>query len=161
MWTKDKLKETQYFEIEAGGFGVGNLIKQNSNLEEKYSNVFFSHEYEEKYGTSFNNVSTEKDNIEDIIFHCLSKFPEDNRTKDVIRKFRDISSQEKSEVMKERAEVKTDIVEELNKTNNFDFDDDKHEGMNTKLVEFVTIKTLQQKFSENEEKTNKRSRYEC
>ncbi|CAH1418292.1 unnamed protein product [Lactuca virosa] len=33
MWTTDKLKERQYFEIEAGGFGVGNLIKQSSNLE--------------------------------------------------------------------------------------------------------------------------------
>lgn len=33
MWTADKLKERQSFEIEAGGFGVGNLIEQSSNLE--------------------------------------------------------------------------------------------------------------------------------
>ncbi|CAH1416506.1 unnamed protein product [Lactuca virosa] len=33
MWTTDKLNERQSFEIEAGGFGVGNLIEQNSNLE--------------------------------------------------------------------------------------------------------------------------------
>ncbi|CAI9299346.1 unnamed protein product [Lactuca saligna] len=35
----------------------------------------------EEYETIFNNVSTEKDNMEDIILHCLSKFSEDNRTK--------------------------------------------------------------------------------
>ncbi|CAI9260373.1 unnamed protein product [Lactuca saligna] len=28
MWTADKLKERQSFEIEAGGFGVGNLIEK-------------------------------------------------------------------------------------------------------------------------------------
>nr|KAJ0194196.1 hypothetical protein LSAT_V11C800398990 [Lactuca sativa] len=33
MWTTDKLKERQSFEIKAGGFGVGNLIEQSSNLE--------------------------------------------------------------------------------------------------------------------------------
>ncbi|CAI9267962.1 unnamed protein product [Lactuca saligna] len=33
MWTTDKLKERQSFEIEAGGFGVENLIEQSSNLE--------------------------------------------------------------------------------------------------------------------------------
>ncbi|CAI9303514.1 unnamed protein product [Lactuca saligna] len=33
MWIADKLKERQSFEIEAGGFGVGNLIEQSSNLE--------------------------------------------------------------------------------------------------------------------------------
>ncbi|CAH1451341.1 unnamed protein product [Lactuca virosa] len=33
MWTADKLKERQSFEIEAGGFGVENLIEESSNLE--------------------------------------------------------------------------------------------------------------------------------
>nr|KAJ0220490.1 hypothetical protein LSAT_V11C200077540 [Lactuca sativa] len=104
MWTTDKLKERQSFEIEAGGFGVGNLLEQSSNLEgEKNENQdtsieknilmsFFSREYEEKYETIFNIVSIEKDNMENFIFHCLSKFPEDNRTKEMIRKFRDIFS---------------------------------------------------------------------
>nr|KAJ0203306.1 hypothetical protein LSAT_V11C500257900 [Lactuca sativa] len=144
MWIADKLKERQSFEIEAGGFGVGNLIEQSSNLErEKNENQGIrNEEYEEKYENIFNNVSTEKDNMEDIIFHCLSKFPEDNRTKEMIRKFRDIfsttlfSSREKLETIKERAEVKEDRDEELNKTNIYDFDDDKDEGMNTKLVDF-------------------------
>ncbi|CAH1418290.1 unnamed protein product [Lactuca virosa] len=96
--------------------------------------------------------------MEDIIFHCLSKLPEDNRTKEMIRKFRDIfsttlfSSREKSETIKERTEVKADRDEELNKTNISDFDDDKDEGMNTKLVAFLAVKPLQQKFPENEER---------
>ncbi|CAH1423755.1 unnamed protein product [Lactuca virosa] len=99
MWTADKLKERQSFEIEAGGFGVGNLIEQSSNLErdknenqENENQDTRIEEYEEKYETIFNNVSTEKDNMEDIILHCLSKFSEDNRTKEMIRKFRDIFS---------------------------------------------------------------------
>ncbi|CAH1451040.1 unnamed protein product [Lactuca virosa] len=106
MWTIDKLKERQSFEIEAGGFGVGNLIEQSSNLEH-------------------------------------------NRMKEMIRKFRDIfsttlfSSREKSEIIKERTEVKADRDEELNKTNISDFDDDKDEGMNTKLVAFLAVKPLQ------------------
>ncbi|XP_042755649.1 uncharacterized protein LOC122196612 [Lactuca sativa] len=85
MWTTDKLKERQSFEIEAGGFGVGNLIEQSSNLErDKNENQDTRiEEYEEKYETIFNNVSTEKDNMEDIILHCLSKFSEDNRTKEM------------------------------------------------------------------------------
>lgn len=118
---------------------------------------FFSREYEEKYETIFNIVSIEKDNMENFIFHCLSKFPEDNRTKEMIRKFRDIfsttlfSSREKSETIKERTEVKSDRDEELNKTNISDSDDDKDEGMNTKLVAFLAVKPLQQKFPENEE----------
>ncbi|CAH1413178.1 unnamed protein product [Lactuca virosa] len=160
MWTTDKLKERHSFEIEAGGFGVGNLIEQNSNLEgDKNKNQDIRiEEYEEKYETIFNNVSTEKENMEDIIFHCLSKFPEDNRTKEMIRMFRYIfstklfSNREKSEIMKERTEVKADRVEEHNKTNNSDFDDDKHEQMNTKLVEFLTVKPLQEKFPENQER---------
>ncbi|XP_023742725.2 uncharacterized protein LOC111890882 [Lactuca sativa] len=99
MWTTDKLKERQSFEIEAGGFGVGNLIEQSSNLErdknvnqENENQDTHIEEYEEKYETIFNNVSTEKDNMEDIILHCLPKFSEDNRTKEMIRKFRDIFS---------------------------------------------------------------------
>ncbi|CAH1436842.1 unnamed protein product [Lactuca virosa] len=168
MWTSDKLKERQSFDIEAGGFGVGNLIELSSNLVgEKNENQYNENqdtrieEYEENHETIFNNVSTKKDNMEDIIFHFLSKFPKDNRTKEMIRKFRDIFSttlfsiREKSEIIKEGTEVKADRVEELNKTNNFDFDDDKHEGMNTKLVEFVTVKPLQQKFPENEERQTK------
>nr|KAJ0214562.1 hypothetical protein LSAT_V11C400188530 [Lactuca sativa] len=142
------------------GFGFGNLIEQNLNLEgDKNENQETCiKEYEEKYEPIFNNVSTKKDNIEEIIFHCLSKFLEDNRTKEMIRKFRDIfsnplfSSREKSEIMKERTEVKADRVEKHNKTNNSDFDDDKHEGMNTKLVEYVTVKLLQEKFVENQER---------
>ncbi|CAH1426811.1 unnamed protein product [Lactuca virosa] len=160
MWITDKLKERQSFEIEAGGFGVGNLIEQSSNLEREKNENRDTHieEYEEKYETIFNNVSTEKDNLEDITFHCLSKFPEDNRTKEMIRKFRDIfsttlfSSREKSETIKERTGVKADRDEELNKTNISDFDDDKDEGMNTKLVSFLTVKPLQQKFPDNEER---------
>ncbi|CAI9285069.1 unnamed protein product [Lactuca saligna] len=159
MWTADKLKERQSFEIEAGGFGVGNLIEESSNLElEKNENQDMRiEEYEEKYEKIFNNVSTEKNDMEDIIFHCLSKFPEDNKTKEMIRKFRDIfsttlfSSREKSETIKERTEVKSDRDEELNKTNISDSDDDKDEGMNTKLVAFLAVKPLQQKFPENEE----------
>ncbi|CAI9267964.1 unnamed protein product [Lactuca saligna] len=159
MWIADKLKERQSFEIEAGGFGVGNLIEQSSNLElEKNENQDMRiEEYEEKYENFFNNVSTEKNDMEDIIFHCLSKFPEDNKTKEMIRKFRDIfsttlfSSREKSETIKERTEVKSDRDEELNKTNISDSDDDKDEGMNTKLVAFLAVKPLQQKFPENEE----------
>nr|KAJ0206846.1 hypothetical protein LSAT_V11C500256420 [Lactuca sativa] len=164
MWTVDKLKERQSFEIEAGGFGVGNLIEESSNLElEKNENQVNENqdmrieEYEEKYEKIFNNVSTEKNDMEDIIFHCLSKFPEDNKTKEMIRKFRDIfsttlfSSREKSETIKERTEVKSDRDEELNKTNISDSDDDKDEGMNTKLVAFLAVKPLQQKFPENEE----------
>ncbi|CAI9259387.1 unnamed protein product [Lactuca saligna] len=154
MWIADKLKERQSFEIEADGFGVGNLIEQSSNLElEKNENQ----EYEEKYEKIFNNVSTKKNDMEDIIFHCLSKFPEDNKTKEMIRKFRDISSttffssREKSETIMERTEVKSDRDEELNKTNISDSDDDKDEGMNTKLVAFLAVKPLQQKFPENEE----------
>nr|KAJ0214999.1 hypothetical protein LSAT_V11C300128200 [Lactuca sativa] len=110
MWTTYKLKERQSFEIEAGGFGVGNLIEQGSNLECEKNENQDTHieEYEDKYETIFNNVSTEKDNMEDINFHCLSKFLKDNRTKEMIRKFRDIfsttlfSSREKSETIKER-----------------------------------------------------------
>ncbi|CAI9279386.1 unnamed protein product [Lactuca saligna] len=164
MWTADKLKERQSFEIEAGGFGVGNLIERSSNLEiENNENQVNENqdmrieEYEEKYEKIFNNVSTEKNDMEDIIFHCLSKFPEDNKTKEMIRKFRDIfsttlfSSREKSETIKERTEVKSDRDEELNKTNISDSDDDKDEGMNTKLVAFLAVKPLQQKFPENEE----------
>nr|KAJ0202157.1 hypothetical protein LSAT_V11C600324540 [Lactuca sativa] len=82
------LKEIQSFDIEDGGFGVGNVIEQKLTLEcdkNEYSNVLFSKEYEEKYETIFKNVSTEKDNMEDTIFHCLSKFPEHNRTNDMIR----------------------------------------------------------------------------
>ncbi|CAI9294870.1 unnamed protein product [Lactuca saligna] len=91
MWIADKLKERQSFEIEADGFGVGNLIEQSSNLElEKNEN-------------------------------------------------------------QERTEVKSDRDEELNKTNISDSDDDKDEGMNTKLVAFLAVKPLQQKFPENEE----------
>ncbi|CAI9283944.1 unnamed protein product [Lactuca saligna] len=94
MWTTDKLKERQSFEIEACGFGVGNLIEQSSNLErDKNENQDIRiEEYEVKYETVFNNVSTKKDNMEDIILHCLSKFYEDNRMKEMIRKFRDIFS---------------------------------------------------------------------
>ncbi|CAI9261913.1 unnamed protein product [Lactuca saligna] len=51
----------------------------------------------------------------------------------------------------ERTEVKADRDEELNKTNISDSDDDKDEGMNTKLVAFLAVKPLQQKFPENEE----------
>ncbi|CAH1412837.1 unnamed protein product [Lactuca virosa] len=161
MWIADKLKERESFEIEAGGFGVGNLIEQSSNLErEKNENQENENQDTriEEYEKSFNNVSTKKDNMEDIIFHCLSKFPEDNRTKEMIRKFRDIfsttlfSSREKSETIKERTEVKADRDEELNKTNISDFIDDKDEGMNTKLVVFLAVKPLQQKFPENEER---------
>nr|KAJ0195394.1 hypothetical protein LSAT_V11C700370710 [Lactuca sativa] len=165
IWTTYKLKERQSFEIEAGGFGVGNLIEQSSNLKrEKNENQENENqdthidEYEEKYEFFFNNVSTEKDNMEYIIFHCLSKFPEDNRTKEMIRKFRDISSttlfssRDKSETIKETTEVKTNRDEELNKTNISDFDDDKDEGMNIKLVVFLAVKPLQQKFPENEER---------
>ncbi|CAI9276937.1 unnamed protein product [Lactuca saligna] len=54
--------------------------------------------------------------------------------------------------MKERTEVKSVRDEELNKTNISDFDDDKDEGMNTKLVSFLTVKPLQQKFPDNEER---------
>ncbi|CAI9275347.1 unnamed protein product [Lactuca saligna] len=164
LLTADKLKERQSFEIEAGGLGVGNLIEQSSNLElDKNENQVNENqdtrieEYEEKYEKNFSNVSTEKNDMEDIIFHCLSKFPEDNRTKEMIRKFREIfstthfSSREKSEIVKERTEVKVDRDEELNKTNIFDSDDDKDERMNTKLVAFLAVKPLQQKFPENEE----------
>ncbi|CAI9278559.1 unnamed protein product [Lactuca saligna] len=160
MWTADKLKERQSFEIEAGGFVVGNLIEQSSNLErEKNENQVNENQDTriEEYEKNFNNVSTEKNDMEDIIFHCLSKFPEDNRAKEMIRKFRDIfsttlfSSREKSETIKERTEVKADRDEELNKTNISDSDDDKDEGMNTKLVAFLAVKPLQQKFPENEE----------
>nr|KAJ0221745.1 hypothetical protein LSAT_V11C200098320 [Lactuca sativa] len=164
MWTADKLKERQSFEIEAGGFGVGNLIEQSSNLEREKNEDQVNEnqdtrieEYEEKYEKIFNNVSTEKNDMEDIIFHCLSKFPEDNKTKEMIRKFRDIfsttlfCSRGKSETIKERTEVRADRDEELNKTNISDSDNDKDEGMNTKLVAFLAVKPLQQKFPENEE----------
>ncbi|CAI9296499.1 unnamed protein product [Lactuca saligna] len=69
------LLERQSFEIETGGFVVGNLIEQSSNLDGEKNENLDTHieEYEEKYETIFNNVSN-------IIFHCLSKFPEDNRT---------------------------------------------------------------------------------
>ncbi|CAH1435434.1 unnamed protein product [Lactuca virosa] len=101
MWTADKLKERQSFEIEAGGFGVGNLIEQSSNLErEKNEN-------------------------------------QDTRIEKLLR--RELKST-------------ADRDEELNKTNISDFDDDKDEGMNTKLVAFLAVKPLQQKFPDNEER---------
>nr|KAJ0189912.1 hypothetical protein LSAT_V11C800399000 [Lactuca sativa] len=70
---------------------VNNLANLHGALT-CYSHLFDVPEYEEKYETIINNVSTEKDNMEDIILHCLSKFSEDNRTKEMIRKFRDIFS---------------------------------------------------------------------
>ena len=57
MWTADKLKERQSFEIEAGGFGVGNLIEQSSNLElEKNENQDTRIEVYSKYNILLNYV---------------------------------------------------------------------------------------------------------
>lgn len=57
MWTADKLKERQSFEIEAGGFGVGNLIEQSSNLElEKNENQDTCIEVYSKYNILLNYV---------------------------------------------------------------------------------------------------------
>lgn len=57
MWTTDKLKERQSFEIEAGGFGVGNLIEQSSNLElEKNENQDTRIEVYSKYNILLNYV---------------------------------------------------------------------------------------------------------
>lgn len=57
MWTADKLKERQSFEIEAGGFGVGNLIEESSNLElEKNENQDTRIEVYSKYNILLNYV---------------------------------------------------------------------------------------------------------
>nr|KAJ0217062.1 hypothetical protein LSAT_V11C300137040 [Lactuca sativa] len=136
MWTTNKLNERQSFEIEAER-------EKNANHDT----------CTEKSMKKISTISQLKRITWKILFFIVyRKIPEDNRMEEMIRKFRDIfastlfSSREKSKTIKKRTEVKADRDEELNKTNISDFDDDKDEGMNTKLVEFLAIKPLQQKF---------------
>ncbi|CAI9261055.1 unnamed protein product [Lactuca saligna] len=86
MWTADKLKERQSFEIEAGGFGVGNLIEQSSNLErEKNENqvnenqdtrievVFPIHNGDQMYTVVFNLTYPQVHIIDSIQTKSLEK----------------------------------------------------------------------------------------
>ncbi|CAI9260375.1 unnamed protein product [Lactuca saligna] len=94
MWTADKLKERQSFEIEAGGFGVGNLIEQSSNLElEKNENQVNENqdtrieEYKDNFDKMFNKVSSIKEDMYGIVFDCISKFRDVNITNELKEKF--------------------------------------------------------------------------
>ncbi|CAI9261555.1 unnamed protein product [Lactuca saligna] len=94
MWTADKLKERQSFEIEAGGFGVGNLIEQSSNLElENNENQVNENqdtrieEYKDNFDKMFNKVSSIKEDMYGIVFDCISKFRDVNITNELKEKF--------------------------------------------------------------------------
>nr|KAJ0192295.1 hypothetical protein LSAT_V11C800389900 [Lactuca sativa] len=91
MWTTDKLKERQSFEIEAGGFGVGNLIEQSSNLElEKNENQdtrIEVKEYKDNFDKMFNKVSSIKEDMYGIVFDCISKFRDVDITNELKEKF--------------------------------------------------------------------------
>ncbi|CAI9300259.1 unnamed protein product [Lactuca saligna] len=94
MWTTDKLKERQSFEIEAGGFGVGNLIEQSSNLErEKNENQVNenqdTHRDEELNKTNISESDDDKDermNTKLVAFSAVKplqqKFPENKETQE-------------------------------------------------------------------------------
>nr|KAJ0187924.1 hypothetical protein LSAT_V11C900463930 [Lactuca sativa] len=89
MWTADKLKERQSFEIEAGGFGVGNLIEQSSNLElEKNENQDTRiEEYKDNFDKMFNKVSSIQEDMYGIVFDCISKFRDVDITNELKEKF--------------------------------------------------------------------------
>ncbi|KAI3765261.1 hypothetical protein L2E82_15298 [Cichorium intybus] len=117
MWKTKDFKDRQNYEIEEGGFGLGNIVSENQiSYENKNNELASQHEgtefpfdegtelpfdesekkektieeYEEIFENVFKIVSDGKKNIEEIVSICMTKFPNENRTKDLVKRMKDL-----------------------------------------------------------------------
>ncbi|KAI3674522.1 hypothetical protein L2E82_52203 [Cichorium intybus] len=117
MWKTKDFKDRQNYEIEEGGFGLGNIVPENQiSYENKNNELASEHEgtefpfdegtelpfdesekkgktieeYEEIFENVFKIVSDGKKNIEEIVSICMTKFPNKNRTKDWVKRMKDL-----------------------------------------------------------------------
>ncbi|KAI3781816.1 hypothetical protein L2E82_11842 [Cichorium intybus] len=88
MWKTKDFKDRQNYEIEEGGFGLGNIVSENQiSYENKNNELASEHE-----GTEFpfDEVSDGKKNIEEIVSICMTKFPNESITKDLVKRMKDL-----------------------------------------------------------------------
>ncbi|KAI3722650.1 hypothetical protein L2E82_33692 [Cichorium intybus] len=76
MWTTDDLENREMEEIISGGFGLGKV------------------EYEEKFERLFEIVLDGKKSMQEIVSDCMAKFPNENRTKEFIKRMKELFTED-------------------------------------------------------------------
>ncbi|KAI3700384.1 hypothetical protein L2E82_45010 [Cichorium intybus] len=88
MWKTKDFKDRQNYEIEEGEFPFDEGTELPFDESEKKEKTI--EEYEEIFENVFKIVLDGKKNIEEIVSICMTKFPNENRTKDLVKRMKDL-----------------------------------------------------------------------